>query len=560
MFIEGTDNQGLLARTTGEPSVKIVKGKPAIAFTVTDKDDGTFTSYTKLALATYETPQYPEDWTFSKVGLSTQYPFMHAKLVVVDTNPIVTYSLMTSVFGTKQVRIGYGTEITGGYSWNNEYLDTSLGNHSAMPIVTDNTLAIVYNSYTENTLRYATNAAWKIHTAVQNVNSTYNSTTLLNGKPAMVYCAKIGPVTYLKFKRALVNNPIQDIDWVEMDVDSSNMVPITLGAFSHPSIKILDGKPCISYGQDAATPILKYARAIINEPLTTNDWVKMNVSTDRVSCTATSLDFTAKFSLVGLPTYYPVIAYQTTTGIGFAYSTVASPSYPLDWSSYPILTVPNGTAPSIAIYKVSTFVVGPIISYFDSIDNRVYTIKSEIPRPANTLAWNAPVPLTPYSIVGVVNPNHAITTIKCSKDSGYPIVCYQIPTMTDVRICLAQAIIEKPLATSDWFDYGITTAYGTGYTIPEPPAMSFNLVAQGAGNVIGFSYRNFEQRIAYCSNTIPSTGSIQPGTWKFETVRPDLYPKNGIFNSLTYISGKPAITFTLDNPNPGTSIRFAQKQ
>ncbi len=561
MFIDGTNNQPVGRTVLGTPFVKTVNGKPAIAYLIGVVNGSSTTNYVKYANATISTPWDTTDWNIGMVDANYSYPYLTPKIAVVNNNPIITYSQMVSGVGLKQVKIGYGTESSGVYSWNTEFLDTTIGNKEPCPVVTDNTLSIIYNSFSENTLKFGTNAAWNIHTSISNPNSSYgysSAATLSDGKPAFAYCVKNNGVTYLKFRRATVINPVKDTDWVEMDVDSSAMIPITPGAFSHPSLKVLGGKPCISYGQDASTPKLKYARAIIDNPSFTSDWVTMDVATNRAKCTATSLEYPAEFSLIGMPTYYPVIAYQSTTGIGFAYASVTSPSTILNWSNYPILTVPNGTAPSIAVYKVSNFAVGPIVSYYDSVDCRVYTIKSGLARPANTYAWGTPVPVSAYYFAGVVNPNHAITSIKCTVGYGYPMICFQLPMDFSMSIYVAQSLIEQPSTTADWQTDWITSAYGNGLIPPEPSAMSFNLASQGIGKEIGFSYRNSQNRIAYASNIIG--GVLTPASWKFENVRPDLYSKTGLYNSLTYVNSKPGIVYTLDNPTNIPSIRFAQKQ
>jgi hypothetical protein len=351
---------------------------------------------------------------------------------------------------------------------------------------------------------------WQRYAIDNNGNvGMYVSMTLIDGRPALSYYDSTNG--NLKFARALVENPTSSDDWHVHIVDFNHQV----GELT--SLAVLDGKPIISYF-DNDKGNLKFARAKVAEPDATIDWVYHTVDSE---------GWVGEYSSVAVVDGLPAISYYdyTNTGLKFARATTPTPSGAADWQFHAVETAGQvGRFSSLAVVNGK-----PAVSYYGDTGTDLRYAKALISEPSNQMDWrvhvvDGEIDVGLYSAMAVLGDR--------------PMISYYDWSSKSLKFALAHS--NDPSSGADWSVHPVN-AEGT-------VSLSPSLIAKDAKPVMTY-YGNGDLYYAQAVTDDPSSMA----DWQILPV--DVSGAAGNYSSLTLIDSMPAIAYF---GNPGLLYAYAQ--
>lgn len=243
-----------------------VGGKPAIAYYNNTR------AILQYAAASVTYPSSPSDWAIHVVD-QTSSVGLHSSIIIFNGRPAIAYQDQR----LKDIRLAQAlvTEPASTADWNISVVesDGDLGLDGMCLYEINGTMVLAYQNHSTGSLRFARaltaqpngNSDWAIHDVDTGINlGKWASMASLAGRPAISYLDALRG--NLKFARALVPLPQSSNDWIVAVVDGSQHV-----ANFGTSLTIFNDRPLIAYRDDVES-ILKVAEALVILPDTTADW------------------------------------------------------------------------------------------------------------------------------------------------------------------------------------------------------------------------------------------------------------------------------------------------
>ncbi|MBN2080922.1 hypothetical protein JW859_01820 [bacterium] len=329
----------------------------------------------------------------------------------------------------------------------------------------------------------------------------YCSVAAIDGKPAVSYYDNDNG--RLKYACAITSQPAGQGDWRVHTVDFSASV----GELT--SLAVLDGKPVISYF-DNANGNLKFARALLSEPMTGADWTIHVVDKD---------GWVGEHSSVAIQDGLPVISYfdYTNTRLLFARALSPEPQAAADWQ---IHTVDDGDY--TGRFTSTAIVDGrPAISYYDDDATCLKYARSLLTLPVAATDWRV------YTVDNAGDDGLYSSLIDLD---GKPAIAYYDWSAKNVKF--ARALVADPTLPEQW----LITKLDQDGTVCQYPSLALL-----DGKPLISYYGNTDLRCVIATTAAPTADD-----WHLFSV--DTQGSAGNYSSLTIIDNRPAILYY---GNPG---------